>query len=134
MKATVIFQSADEAGIFFREFAGKLNRDAEFIGWNFGDPPLKFPQIGCVYVLDLPPEDPFGRELEEDETERLICIDHPMNTKYQFNGHRTDGVSACRLAWQWFQQIKIATKYGGGGHKGACGFTCASIPPFLPNL
>lgn len=35
-----------------------------------------------------------------------------MNHKYKFKGYRIEGVAACRLAWQWFAEARIAEKTG----------------------
>ena len=82
---TVIHHSADYDGIFCREIARKFLPDAEFIGWDYGDAPLTFPNEGTVYVLDLPPEKPFGRELTLDEKERVIWIDHHRSSLEQYD-------------------------------------------------
>lgn len=110
MKTTVVYHSADFDGIFCREIARKfLPPDTEFIGWNFGDTPLKIPD-GMLYVLDLPCDRPFGFCFDKSATEflgrYLIWIDHhktSMEIAPQYiPGYRIDGVAACRLAWQWF--------------------------------
>jgi hypothetical protein len=104
-RTTVIYHSADFDGIFCREIAKKFLPDAELIGWNHGDPLIPFPEEGYVYLLDLspqclvfpPPE--FGMS-------RLFWIDHHATAIAKFPssiyGYRIDGVAACRLAWQWF--------------------------------
>ena len=56
MKKRVIYHSKDFDGIFCREIAKKFIPDAEFIGWDYGDPKLPYPAEGTVYVLDLSPE------------------------------------------------------------------------------
>ena len=123
MKTTVVFHSADYDGIFCREIARKFlgDKDVEYIGWNFGDPQLKFPESGTVYVMDLPVDKPFGFEFSEPETvigvfgdchrikeasRQLVWIDHHKTSidthPKEIPGYRIDGVAACRLAWQWF--------------------------------
>jgi oligoribonuclease NrnB/cAMP/cGMP phosphodiesterase (DHH superfamily) len=105
MKTTVVYHSADFDGLFCREIARKFLPDAELIGWDFSDAPIKFPNDGQVYVLDLSP-DVFDREASLIENARHIWIDHHKSSiekwSPQIPGYRIDGVSACRLAWQWF--------------------------------
>jgi oligoribonuclease NrnB/cAMP/cGMP phosphodiesterase (DHH superfamily) len=113
MKTTVIYHSADFDGLFCREIAGKFLPDADLIGWDYGQPLIPFPQEGFVYILDLSPEcldkTPWGQSLEH--WKRIIWIDHHKSAIDKFDtntnglkiaGYRIDGVSACRLAWQWF--------------------------------
>lgn len=108
MKNTVIHHSADFDGIFCREIARKfLPPNTEFIGWDYKDQKLKFPD-GIVYILDLSPECFEGLELQEnwENLDRVIWIDHHKTAidkfSYKIEGYRIDGVAACRLAWQWF--------------------------------
>lgn len=114
MKTTVIFHSADYDGIFCREIARKFLPDAELIGWDFSDKPIKFPDDGTVYVLDLPVDrvfgfDPFSTSKVTGSgflLNRVIWIDHHKSSieshPTDITGYRIDGVAACRLAWQWF--------------------------------
>lgn len=112
---TVIYHSADYDGIFCREIARKFlgNQDVQYIGWNFGDPPLSMPD-GEIFVMDLPLDKPFGFFNAEDSPhfKGLIWIDHHKSsietTPKEVPGYRIDGVAACRLAWQYF-----AASYGG---------------------
>lgn len=106
---TVIHHSADFDGIFCREIARKFLPDAKLIGWDYSDPGLEFPKEGTVYVLDLSPDCFWENPLRAEFIERLIWIDHHKSAieKYagtNINGYRIDGVSACRLAWQWFAE------------------------------
>src|SRR5260221_503725 len=113
MKTLVIYHSADFDGIFCREIARKfLPEDTEFVGWNFGDEPLKPPQC-AIYVLDLPLDRVFGFDYKTVGNERgpyhpagLVWIDHHKSSieshPNNIPGYRIDGVAACRLAWQWF--------------------------------
>lgn len=127
MKTTVIYHSADFDGIFCREIARKFLPDAELIGWNFGDPPLKFPESGDVYVLDLPVDRPFGFVISNGPEERvnensipamvaaaygqIFWIDHHKSSidshPSEIPGYRIDGVAACRLVWQWFRKTEL---------------------------
>lgn len=104
MKTTVIFHSADADGLFCREIARKFLPGAEFIGWNHGDPQIAYPDEGMVYVLDLSPDCLQG--LPHRAVETLVWIDHHKSAiqkwPKEINGYRIDGVSACRLTWQWF--------------------------------
>lgn len=85
MKTTVIYHRADFDGLFCREIARKFLPDAELIGWDFGDKPLPFPKEGAVYILDLPPEQPFGIELTLEEKERVIWIDHHASSLAKYD-------------------------------------------------
>lgn len=110
---TVIYHSADYDGIFCREIAKKFLPDANLIGWNFGDPKVEMPKVGILYILDLSPDClAFG---PGDEL-RIVWIDHHKTSIEKWpetwTGYRIDGVAACRLAWQWFQENQITDKTG----------------------
>lgn len=106
MKTTVIYHSADYDGIFCREIARKFlgEKDVEFIGWNYGDELIRYPDDGAVLVMDLSPE--CFKGLPHRAVETLTWIDHHKTAIEKFSkdiqGYRIDGVAACRLAWQWF--------------------------------
>ena len=110
MKTTVIHHSADYDGIFCREIARQFLPEADLIGWDFGDRALPIPSEGPIYVLDLPVDAIFGMKFGEEGhlpwLERVVWIDHHGSSIRSHNrtiaGYRIDGVSACRLAWQWF--------------------------------
>lgn len=86
MKITCITHSADFDGLFCQAIARKfLPPDTTFIGWDFKDEPLDFPTEGTVYVMDLPPEQPFGRELTFEERERVIWIDHHASSLQKYD-------------------------------------------------
>ena len=85
MKTTVIHHSADFDGLFCREIARKFIPEAELIGWDYKDEKLTFPAEGQVYVLDLSPEEPFGRELTIEEKERIIWIDHHASSLAKYD-------------------------------------------------
>lgn len=120
MMTTVIYHSADFDGIFCREIARKFLPEAELIGWNFGDKPLKIPE-GRIYVLDLPIDKPFNgafvngwwsvdgeqtQPLDRIDWNNFVWIDHHKSAieshPASIPGYRIDGVAACRLVWQWF--------------------------------
>lgn len=122
MKTIVIYHSADYDGIFCREIAKKFlgpgseQEPNEYIGWNFGDPPVKpTAGFGRVYVLDLPCDKPLGLEVSRlwPGCSNLIWIDHHKSSiashPASLPGYRIDGVAACRLAWQWFTMRAEAT-------------------------
>lgn len=109
MKTTVVYHRADFDGIFCREIARRFLKDAEFIGWDFGDPFIQMPQEGTVYILDLSPDCLDARNVETTIWNRIVWIDHHKSSieKYSngyppMRGVRIDGVAACRLTWQWF--------------------------------
>jgi oligoribonuclease NrnB/cAMP/cGMP phosphodiesterase (DHH superfamily) len=126
----VIHHSADYDGIFCREIARKFIPSATFIGWDFGDAPLKIPRgmgnDGCaLYVMDLPLDRPFGFEMDGPDTKEsriaamqlgfsnLVWIDHHKSSieshPNDIPGYRIDGVAACRLAWHWFtRHLEVA--------------------------
>lgn len=120
MKTTVIHHSADYDGILCREIARKFLPDAELIGWDFSDKCLPPPDCDRLFVMDLPLDRPFGfdiRNLVSGENRGecrmgncsdIIWIDHHKSSIEThpdcIPGYRIDGVSACRLAWQWFHQ------------------------------
>jgi oligoribonuclease NrnB/cAMP/cGMP phosphodiesterase (DHH superfamily) len=104
---TVIHHSADYDGIFCREIARKfLPSDTTFIGWDFKDPRVPWPTDGKIYILDLSPECLDIPDLAVNAFDRIVWIDHHKTSieKWPITipGYRIDGVSACRLAWQWF--------------------------------
>lgn len=112
MKTTVIYHSADFDGVFCREIAKKFIPDADLVGWNFGDSPLKIPN-GPIYILDLPVDGVFGFDYKVVGNQKgpkhpagLVWIDHHKSSieshPSDIVGYRIDGVAACRLAWQWF--------------------------------
>jgi len=106
---TVIYHSADYDGIFCREIAKHFlgEKDVNYIGWNFGDAKIPFPDDGEVYVLDLSPE--CLSHTPQRAASALIWIDHHKTSiekwPKQILGYRIDGVAACRLAWQWFSHV-----------------------------
>lgn len=108
---TVIYHSADYDGIFCREIARKFLPNASLIGWNFGDPKVRMPSEGPVYILDLSPECLAHGPGDLDQVtwgdlDRVTWIDHHKTAiekwPNEILGYRIDGVAACRLAWQWF--------------------------------
>lgn len=130
---TIIYHSADYDGIFCREiakhFLGTLTM--QYIGWNFGDPPIALPINGEFVVMDLPIDKPFGlsfkdgwlmrgdeklQPLDRVDWGKFVWIDHHKSSidyhPKEIQGHRIDGVAACRLAWQWFSENKIAERTG----------------------
>lgn len=133
-KTTVLYHSSDFDGIFCREIARRfLNHDPDcdslevrpdapakpcnciqYIGWDFGDPQIPFPDSGPVYVMDLPCDRPFlGYPNPSVNDDRVIWIDHHKSSiathPTRLPGYRIDGVAACRLAWQWFQFMSSTT-------------------------
>lgn len=106
MNTLVIYHSADYDGIFCHQIAKKFlgTENVLFQGWNFGDPKIKpFSSTQKIYILDLSPE---CLESPMDFKEKIVWIDHHKSSIEKWSkdiaGYRIDGVSACRLAWQWF--------------------------------
>lgn len=108
-KIIVIYHRSDYDGVFCREIANKFLPDAEFIGWDYGDPTPKIPDgIDALYILDLSVPDLMLHP-------KLIWIDHHKSAIDQYGSgtipitqshYCIDGVAACRLAWQWFTIIQ----------------------------
>jgi len=107
---TVIYHRADYDGLFSAAVCAKFlrerNPDVEFIGWDYGDPAIDFPE-GYVYLVDLSPD--CFKAIPSDVS-KLIWIDHHKSSiaKWDeqlgqpFTAYLVDGVAACRLCWQWF--------------------------------
>ncbi len=107
MSVHVIYHRADFDGLFSGavclHWLKKAGHDVTLTGWDFGDPVIDVGyENDIVYVVDLPvtcvtPEDC-----------KMVWIDHHKSSIDSTNphvpGYRIDGVAACRLAWQWFQQ------------------------------
>lgn len=108
-QTTVIYHRADYDGLFSAAVCAKFLPDGtEFIGWDYGDPLIEFPE-GVVYIVDLSPD--CLVDLPEVDVKRLIWIDHHKSSIEKWNainewiiGYRIDGVAACRLCWQWFKK------------------------------
>lgn len=103
----VIYHRADFDGLFCREIARKFLGDtADYIGWDYNDDKLPFPEAAVVYVLDLSPE--CFDEVTVPQSQHLVWIDHHKSALEKWPdsiaGYRIDGVAACRLAWQWFSR------------------------------
>ena len=100
MKPLVIYHRADFDGIFCCEIAKQYyGEDAEYLGWNHGDPVPEVSPAREVMLLDLSIEPLMSHP-------GLVWIDHHASAiaKYapEIDGWRIDGVAACRLVWQWF--------------------------------
>lgn len=126
MKIAVIYHRADFDGIFCREIARKFLPEAQLIfGWDFADAPIPLDSMAeydRIYILDLPIDRVFGYNFKtpaavsdahhvfENVFQKIIWIDHHKSAiethPTLVPGLRIDGVSACRLAWHWFQQHK----------------------------
>ena len=100
MKNIVIYHKADYDGIFSREIAKIfLDKDTEYIGWDYGDKIPEIPNDVQLYMIDISVEGLMNHP-------NLIWIDHHKSAIEKFPasiaGYRIDGVAACRLAYQWF--------------------------------
>ena len=107
-QTTVIYHRADYDGLFSAAVCAKfLPENTEFIGWDYGDPRIEFPD-GTVYLVDLSPD--CFVNLPHDVEKRLTWIDHHKSSIEKWDnqlghpwvGHLMDGVAACRLCWDWF--------------------------------
>lgn len=102
MNTVVIYHRADYDGLFSRAIAERvLGASAEYIGWDYGDPlPAIRPEVNLIYMIDISVDG-----MMDDP--RITWIDHHKSAIDKFSagipGLRIDGVAACRLAWQWFQ-------------------------------
>ena len=104
---TVVYHRADFDGHFSAAVCKKFMPEATFIGWDFGDDLIEFPQ-GNVYLVDLPLD--CFKSLPYDASKRLVWIDHHKTSIEKWDhqlgspwrGYLIDGVAACRLCWQWF--------------------------------
>lgn len=134
---TIVYHSADFDGIFCREIAkhflgpGPEQDPNQYLGWNFGDPPINPFTLGeNLYVLDLPLDQPFGFKMEElikdpsyqgqnriGSATKIVWIDHHGTSiashPPEIPGYRIDGVAACRLAWQWFSPENLIPSANG---------------------
>lgn len=111
MKVHVIYHRADFDGLFSGavcwHWLTKQGHEVSMQGWDFGDPHLTEDDVpedaSQVYVIDLPPDC-----VSVPDQVPFIWIDHHKSSIEKFSdsleGYRIDGVAACRLAWQWFQQ------------------------------
>lgn len=131
---TVVYHSADYDGILCRETAKHFLKDdpnVQYIGWNFGDEPIPLPINGEFIIMDLPLDKPFGltfrdgwamkgteqfQPLDRIDWDKFTWIDHHKTAidthPANIPGYRIEGVAACRLAWQWFSEQRIAEKTG----------------------
>jgi hypothetical protein len=95
----VIHHSADFDGIFCREIARRhLGDQAEYIGWDYGEPEPPVPEDAVVYLLDISIPGLMQHP-------GLHWVDHHKSAMDRFglkSGYQMDGVAACRLAWQFF--------------------------------
>lgn len=94
-----------------------LPEDTELIGWDYGDPKIPFPDEGAVYVLDLSPESLMSIPFAVSHLDgRLVWIDHHKSAIERWSpairGYRIDGVAACRLTWQWFNNDVQTNEHG----------------------
>lgn len=125
-KTIVIYHRADFDGIFCREIAKKFLPDAELIGWHYGDPlpdlskyspknTMDDNELPTVYMLDISID-------QMMQYPKLIWIDHHKSAIEKYDrttgssegdvatkiaDYHIDGVSACRLAWQWFSEFQM---------------------------
>jgi uncharacterized protein len=101
-KTIVIHHSADFDGLFCREIAKKhFGDDAEYIGWDYGQPEPAVPDDSALYMLDISVPSLMNHP-------RLNWVDHHKSAMDKYGkkpGYQIDGVAACRLSWQYFGGI-----------------------------
>lgn len=107
MSIYVIYHRADFDGLFCREIARRFHGDeAEYIGWDYGDPVPEIPLGARIDMLDISIPELMHRT-------NLYWIDHHKTAMDRFSwsipGLRIDGVAACRLAWQCYFGTWVAT-------------------------
>lgn len=114
MNPLIIYHRADYDGLLSRdvcffhlcecEFKMSLKRDT--IGWDYGDPVPSFEGRNLVYLVDIS----IPEILVPENKDKVVWIDHHKTALENFGddwyGMRMDGVAACRLCWQWFNQIE----------------------------
>ncbi len=120
-KYLIIHHDADFDGILSeavcRHFLSKTS-DVESIGWDYGKPVPSFDPSNYeqVYMIDIS----IKELMDLNIVPNLVWVDHHATAITQFDpsipGYRIDGVAACRLCWQWFDD------------KGSC-----QDPNMLPN-
>lgn len=101
----VIYHKADYDGIFCREIARRFFGDnATYIGWDYGDPVPSVEPEEILYMLDISIDALMKHP-------NLTWIDHHKSAIEKYApvlpgpgpaGYYIDGVAACRLAWQYF--------------------------------
>lgn len=98
-KIVVIHHSADYDGLFCREIARRhFGNDAEYIGWDYGQPEPVVPEDTALYMLDISVPGLMNHP-------RLNWVDHHKSAMERYGkkpGYQIDGVAACRLSWQYF--------------------------------
>lgn len=103
MKTVIIFHSADFDGIFSGKIAeqyyGTKPTEIQMIGWDFSDPVPNVSPDDVLVMVDI--------SIPALMTHpRLIWIDHHKTSIEAYpdtiNGYRIEGVAACRLAYQYF--------------------------------
>lgn len=101
-KIVVIHHSADFDGLFCREIARRhFGSDAEYIGWDYGQPEPIVPDDVALYMLDISVPGLMNHP-------RLNWVDHHKSAMEKYGkkpGYQIDGVAACRLSWQYFGGI-----------------------------
>lgn len=115
MNTIIIYHSADADGwmskaVLENEIPKKLPSSGNIrsIGWDFGQPPVEISQEELaesrLIVVDLPPN-PFDELITF--AKEFLWIDHhksaiESNAQIQYPGIQNTSLSACRLAWAFF--------------------------------
>jgi len=98
----IIHHSADFDGLFCREIARRhFGNDAEYIGWDYGQPEPIVANEVALYMLDISVPGLMNHP-------RLNWVDHHKSAMEKYGpkaGYQIDGVAACRLSWQYFGGI-----------------------------
>lgn len=87
-----------------------LGESSRYLGWDYGDPVPDLSPYDRVYVIDIS----LPRDVMVAHAEKLVWLDHHKSVLDTYPsylaGTRIDGIAACRLAWQWFNGDRNATK------------------------
>lgn len=98
-KTIVLYHRADFDGLFCYQIAKRFyGDDAEYIGWDYGDPTPQVDDETHLVMLDISIDGLMNHP-------RLNWVDHHKSAMDKYGvklGYQIDGVAACRLAWQYF--------------------------------
>lgn len=111
MSILVITHRADFDGLCSQAIARRALADsATYLGWDYSDDVPNLAPYDTIYLIDIS----LPKDVMIANASRLIWIDHHISKMTELDGvdiqgYRIDGVAACRLAWQWFNDPKYGT-------------------------